>query len=50
MLNLAHGATILHGDDVVTFAIACAAALLTIGAVWFSSRRSKRRAHESVDR
>jgi hypothetical protein len=42
-LNLAHGATILHGDDVVTFAIACAVALVTLAGVWFSSRRKKRR-------
>jgi uncharacterized membrane protein len=42
-LNLAHGATVLHGDDVVTFAIACAVALLVLGGVWFSARRTKRR-------
>lgn len=45
-MNLAHGATILHGDDIVTFAIACAVALVTIGGVWLASRRSKRRSVE----
>lgn len=48
-MNLAHGATILHGDDVVVFAIACAVALVTLAGVWLSSRRTKRRT-ETIDR
>lgn len=48
-MHLAHGATILHGDDVVTFAIACAVALVTLGGIWLSSRRKGRRP-ESPDR
>ena len=42
-MNLAHGATVLHGDDLVTFAVACAVALVTLGGIWFSTRRSKKR-------
>ena len=42
-MNLAHGATILHGGDAVTFVVACAIALLTLGGVWFSARRGKKR-------
>jgi hypothetical protein len=42
-LDLAHGVTVLHGDDVVTFAVACAVALATLGGIWFSTRRKKRR-------
>ena len=49
-MNLAHGATILHGDDILTFAIACAVALVAIGGMWLSSRRSKRRSAERVER
>ena len=47
-MNLAHGATILHGDDIATFAVACVVALAVVAGVWLSSRR-KRRASE-VDR
>ncbi|MDQ4126035.1 MAG: hypothetical protein M3134_10630 [Actinomycetota bacterium] len=42
-MNLAHGATILHGDDIVTFAVGCGIALLVLGSLRFAARRRNRR-------
>ncbi|MDQ3953802.1 MAG: hypothetical protein M3279_12705 [Actinomycetota bacterium] len=42
-MNLAHGATILHGDAVVTFAIGCGVAVLALTGLWFAARRRSRR-------
>ncbi len=42
-MNLAHGATILHGDDIVTFAIACGVAALVLATLWFTARRRNRK-------
>ncbi|HYP24023.1 MAG TPA: hypothetical protein VEV43_10645 [Actinomycetota bacterium] len=42
-MDLAHGATILHGDDVVVFAITCAIAALVLGGMWFAGRRRSRK-------
>jgi hypothetical protein len=41
-VNLAHGATILHGDDIVTFAIGCGIAILVVATLWFTGRRRNR--------
>ncbi|HEX2057214.1 MAG TPA: LPXTG cell wall anchor domain-containing protein [Actinomycetota bacterium] len=42
-MNLAHGATILHGDDIVTFAIASGIAILVLAGLWFTARRRSRK-------
>lgn len=42
-MNLAHGATVLHGEDIVIFAIGCAIALLVLASLWFTARRRGRR-------
>lgn len=42
-MNLAHGATILHGDDIATFAIGCGVALLVLATLWFTGRRRDRK-------
>lgn len=42
-MNLAHGATILHGDDIVTFAIGCGVAALVFATLWLTARRRNRK-------
>jgi hypothetical protein len=42
-VNLAHGTTILHGDDIVTFAIGCGVAALVLATLWFTARRRNRK-------
>lgn len=42
-MNLAHGTTILHGNDIVTFAIGCAVAALVLATLWFTARRRNRK-------
>lgn len=42
-MNLAHGATILHGDDIVIFGAACGIALLVLASLWLSTRRRTRK-------
>lgn len=41
-MNAAHGVTILHGDAVAVFAIACAVAAVVLGGLWFAIRRRRR--------
>lgn len=45
-MNLAHGVTVLHGDDVVTFVMGVAVAALVLGGLWLMNRRRDRRSSE----